>query len=124
MSYGNDMDIGDNPLECGFDRYVNLETDVMFLGKESLKKIKKDGIKKKLMGVKIDAQSIILTKSLPLTHNNEKVGEIRSSAFSPKFGKVVGIAMIKKEFCKNLQKFQLVFDNKIYKGEVCDLPIN
>ena len=124
LSYGNDMDIGDNPLECGFDRYVNLETDVMFLGKESLKKIKKDGIKKKLMGVKIDARSIVLTKSLPLTHNNEQVGEIRSSAFSPKFGKVVGIAMIKKEFCNNLQKFQLVFDNKIYKGEVCDLPIN
>ena len=52
MSYGNDMDIGDNPLECGFDRYVNLETDVMFLGKESLKRLKKMELKK-LMGEKL-----------------------------------------------------------------------
>ena len=46
MSYGSDMDNNDNPLECGFDKYVDLESDIMFLGKEKLKKIKKEGIKK------------------------------------------------------------------------------
>ena len=51
MSYGNDMDIGDNPYECGFDKYINLDSDVKFLGKERLKRIQKEGIKK-LMGVK------------------------------------------------------------------------
>ena len=25
LSYGNDMDNDDNPLECGLDKYVNLE---------------------------------------------------------------------------------------------------
>ena len=55
LSYGSDMDNNDNPLECGFDKYVDLESDIMFLGKEKLKKIKKEGIKKKLMGVKIEA---------------------------------------------------------------------
>ena len=38
LSYGNDMDIGDNPLECGFDRYVNLETDVMFFRKRKIER--------------------------------------------------------------------------------------
>ena len=32
LSYGNDMDIGDTPLECGFDKYVNLDNDINFLG--------------------------------------------------------------------------------------------
>ena len=45
MSYGNDMDINDNPLECGFDKYVNLDADIIFLGKQSLIKIKKMGLK-------------------------------------------------------------------------------
>ena len=33
------MDNGDNPFECGFDKYINLDSNVNFLGKEKLKKI-------------------------------------------------------------------------------------
>ena len=40
------MDNGDNPYECGFDKYINIDSDVDFLGKEKLKKIKSEGIKK------------------------------------------------------------------------------
>jgi len=42
LSYGNDMDNGDNPFECGFDKYINLDSNVNFLGKEKLKKIKNE----------------------------------------------------------------------------------
>ena len=30
--------LSDNPFECGFDKYVNLDSNIEFLGKESLKK--------------------------------------------------------------------------------------
>ena len=40
LSYGNDFDNNDNPLECGFDQYVSLDNEINFLGKEKLKKIK------------------------------------------------------------------------------------
>ena len=40
LSYGNDMDINDNPFECRFDKFINLDSDITFLGKEKLKKIK------------------------------------------------------------------------------------
>jgi dimethylsulfoniopropionate demethylase len=39
LSHGNDMDNGDNPYECGFDKYINIDSDVIFLGKEKLKKL-------------------------------------------------------------------------------------
>ena len=124
LSYGNDMDIGDNPLECGFDKYVNLESDIIFLGKENLKKIKKEGIKKKLMGVKIEGKSINLTKGLPiLDQKNQEIGELRSAAYSPKFKKIVGIAMVKIDFCKINEKFQINLDNSLLPGEICNLPI-
>ena len=45
------MDINDNPFECGLEKFVNLENDIEFLGKEKLIKIKENGINKKLMGV-------------------------------------------------------------------------
>ena len=50
LSYGNDMDNDDNPLECGLDKYVNLDTDINFLGKEKLKEIKKKRSYKKVNG--------------------------------------------------------------------------
>ena len=58
LSYGNDFDNNDNPFECGFDQYVSLDSEVEFLGKENLKKIKSEGALKKLKGVKIDLQEI------------------------------------------------------------------
>ena len=63
LSYGNDMDNNDNPYECGLDKYVNLESNIEFLGKKALQKVKLEGIKRKLMGVKIDHNEINVSKS-------------------------------------------------------------
>ena len=123
LSYGNDMDIEDNPLECGFDKYVNLETDIEFLGKEKLKKIKEEGVKKKLMGVKIDAKSVSIVEEVPIYIENKLIGTLRSAGFSPKFNKVVGIAMVNKDFWILGQKFQLSINQKQVSGEICNLPI-
>ena len=70
LSYGNDMDNDDNPLECGLDKYVNLDSEIDFLGKEKLKEVSKKGINRKLMGVIIDAKEINVSKSIELI--NEK----------------------------------------------------
>ena len=40
------MRVTDNPFEIGMDRLVDLEMEADFVGKEALKKIKKEGIKK------------------------------------------------------------------------------
>jgi len=123
LSYGNDMDNNDNPFECGFDKFVNLDSDVVFLGKENLKKIKLDGIKRKLMGVQIEAKEINVSGSIDLKdENNTKIGELRSGCYSPHFGKVIGIAMIEKPFWEALQTVKIEINNGTFAGKVCDLP--
>tara|TARA_Y100001970_G_scaffold253858_1_gene329025 strand:+ start:7741 stop:8850 length:1110 start_codon:yes stop_codon:yes gene_type:complete len=124
LSYGNDMDNNDNPFECGFEKYVDLDKDINFLGKESLIKIQAEGIKKKLMGVKIDLKKIDLIKEETLIDkNNNIVGVLRSAAFSPKFKKVVGIAMINKKYCKESLDFKVNINNNLVSGKICNLPI-
>ena len=123
LSYGNDMDNGDNPYECGFDKYINIDSDVDFLGKEKLKQIKSDGIKKKLMGVKFDTDKISLTGSLDLTDQNNKIiGELRSACYSPHFKKVIGIAMMKKDYWNTDQDVKAKINSENCTGKVCDLP--
>ncbi len=124
LSYGNDMDNNDNPFECDFDKYIDLDSDINFLGKESLKKIKTDGVKRKLMGVKIDLNHINLIKEERLHDKDKKeVGFLRSAVFSPKFKKVVGIAMINKKYCNENQDFYLSIDGKPVSGKICNLPL-
>ena len=124
LSYGNDMDIKDNPFECGFDKYIHLESDIIFLGKDNLKKIKAKGIKKRLVGVKIEEKSINVTEEIKILDlENNQIGELRSAAYSPKFKKIVGVAMIKINFSKISQKFQIKLNNKLALGEICSLPI-
>ncbi len=123
LSFGNDMDNEDNPYECGFDKFINIDSDINFLGKEKLKKIKAEGIKKKLMGIKFDAKEISLSGSLDLKdENNNIIGELRSACYSPHFGKVIGIAMIKKPYWEVSQSVKAEINGYICIGNVCDLP--
>ena len=123
LSQGNDMDNGDNPYECGFDKYINIDSDVEFLGKEQLKKIKSEGIKRKLMGVKIDTDKISVTGSMNLTdEKNNIIGELRSGCYNPTFKQVIGIAMIKKPYFEAKQTFKIDINGKSFDGTVCDLP--
>ena len=123
LSYGNDIDNGDNPYECGFDKYINIESEVNFLGKEKLKKINSEGIKKKLMGVMLDIDKISITGSLELSdQNNNIIGELRSACYSPHFKKVIGIAMMKKSHWNIDQNVKASINGDICSGKVCDLP--
>ena len=123
MSCGNDFDNGDNPYECGFDKYIDIKSDINFLGKKALIKISKEGIKRKLMGVKIDLNKIEMMEERPLRSGKSLVGHLRSAVYSPHFKKVVGIAMIRKEFWDKKTIFEIEIDGTKSKGLICDLPL-
>ena len=123
LSAGNDFDSEDNPYECGFDKYIDVDSDINYLGKKALIKISKEGINKKLMGVLIDMDKIEVTESMPLYNNNDIVGDLRSGTYSPNLKKVVGIAMVKKEYWDKKTPIELKIGDKKSKGTLCDLPI-
>jgi len=123
LSAGNDFDSGDNPYECGFDKYIDIDSDINYLGKKALIKISKEGINKKLMGVLVDMDKIEVTEGIPLYNNNNIAGDLRSATYSPNLKKVVGIAMVKKEYWDKKTPIELKIGDKKSKGTLCDLPI-
>ena len=58
LSYHADADINTNPFELGLDRLVNLDSDINFVGKNALQKIKQKGITRKQVGIEIDCEPL------------------------------------------------------------------
>ena len=96
LSYGNDMNREDTPLEIGLEKYVSLDSEVDFIGKAALQKQRKVGIKKRLMGIEIDGSKMPpLTMPKKVSIEGKNVGMITSAVFSPDYGGNIGFAMIK-----------------------------
>jgi aminomethyltransferase len=96
LSYHADADIHTNPFELGFDRLVNLDTDINFIGKEALKKIKQDGIKRKQVGLIIDCNPLSgpNTTFWPIEKDGKTIGKVTSAVYSPRLKKNIALAMV------------------------------
>ena len=58
-----------------------------------------------------------------IVKDNKIIGYLRSAAYSPRFKKVVGIAMILDEFSREDFEFNLNLDKKKIFGKICKLPM-
>ena len=116
LSYHADADINTNPFELGLDRLVNLDSEIDFVGKEALKKIKKDGIKRKQVGLVLDCKPLKgpNTTFWKIYKDDEKIGKVTSAVYSPRLKKNIALAMIAIEHSEIGGKFKVdTNDNKI-----------
>tara|TARA_B110001452_G_scaffold261926_1_gene261285 strand:+ start:1852 stop:2994 length:1143 start_codon:yes stop_codon:yes gene_type:complete len=96
LSYHADADINTNPYELGLDRLVNLDIEANFVGKDALKKINREGIKRKQVGVILDCKPLQgpNTTFWKITKDDKLVGKITSAVYSPRLKKNIGLAMV------------------------------
>ena len=99
LSYHADADINTNPYELGLDRLVNLDTNINFVGKNSLKKIKENGIKRKQIGLILDCEPLERpnTTFWKIYKNKNEIGKVTSAVYSPRLKKNIALAMISIE---------------------------
>ncbi len=96
LSYHADADINTNPYELGLDRLVNLDMKDNFVGKEALKKINTEGIKRKQVGVVLDCEPLEgpNTTFWKIIKDNKEIGKITSAVYSPRLKKNIALAMV------------------------------
>ena len=96
ISFGADTDAKTNPFELGMDRFVDLSQENDFVGKEALKKINAEGIKRKQVGVVLDCEPLEgpNTTFWKIIKDNKEIGKITSAVYSPRLKKNIALAMV------------------------------
>jgi len=124
LSYHADADINTNPFELGFDRLVNLDSDINFIGKEALKKIKHNGITRKQVGVEIDCKPLSgpNTTFWELKKNNVNIGKVTSAVYSPRLKKNIALAMVSVEQSEIGNEFQVTTNEGLFNCIVVEKP--
>ena len=124
LSYHADADINTNPFELGLDRLVNLESDINFIGKDALKKIRNEGIKRKQVGIELDCEPLLgpNTTFWIIMNKSEKVGKVTSAVYSPRLKKNIALAMVDIKYTDLGTKLQTKIDDKIVNCTIVEKP--
>jgi glycine cleavage system aminomethyltransferase T len=124
LSYRADADINTNPFELGLDRLVSLDNDINFIGKEALKRIKDEGVKRLQVGLEIKCEKLSGPNTIfwPLTVRNKNIGKVTSAIYSPRLKKNIALAMVDIEYSKIGTNIEVLIKDKNFKCEVIEKP--
>jgi aminomethyltransferase len=108
LAFGADMWYENNPYEVGYHYtwMVDLDQEADFVGKEALRRIRDEGVKRKLVGVDIGGDPVgsyidnEMVDFFPVFAGGRRVGNVTSACHSPRLQKNIGLAMVPIEFAE------------------------
>ena len=99
LNYGIDMTLAENAYEVGLGRLVDLDKQADFIGKAALKRIKAEGVKRKLVGIEIGGAPLDLNLTRRTVNRDSfPIGQATSAVYSPRLEKNIGYAMVPIEY--------------------------
>ena len=124
LSFGADMHRDNNPFEVGLDWMIDLDQKDDFIGREALETIKRNGIKKKLMGAEIAGPKMEFfnEENLDVSIDGNIVGEMMSAVFSPRFKKNICYIILDVEHALPGQSVDIQTPEGEVKAELVKLP--
>ena len=126
LSFGNDMTSVNSPLECGFEKYCSLSSEIDYIGKDKLIKEKKLGSKLKVCGIAFGGEAQSACKiPWPVYSESVKIGEITSGIYNPALKVNTGIALLLKSYIDKVSEVKVeVLKNDFKEGIICSLPFS
>ena len=124
LSYHADADINTNPYELGLDRLVDLDSEVNFIGKDALKKIKQNGIKRKQVGLELNCDPLKgpNTTFWSIHKNGKKIGKVTSAVYSPRLKKNIALAIVDINNSENGNNLKVIINNEEINSKVIEKP--
>ena len=127
LSFGNEMNSDNNPLESGLGHYCDLGPGGGFIGQQALEAIRAEGHQREIRGIRFDGapcpQCVVPWPVRAAGGARPQIGQITSGIFSPKLKANIGLSMIERSFWNPGQPVLVeTSDGETREGEVCALP--
>jgi glycine cleavage system aminomethyltransferase T len=125
FNYGNDMDITNNPFEVtGLERLVELDNDNRFVSRTALERVRRDGVRRKLVGVRIEGEPLgmWLEDFWPVRADGAVVGRATSASYSPRLEMNMGYVWVPIELADTGTRLTLSSPEGDMQAEVVRLP--
>ena len=124
LSYHADMTINTNPLELGMDKFINLDQDFDFIGKEALINISNSGLSRKQVGIIIEDNPMPgpNTRFWDVIKNSAVIGKVTSAVFSPRLKQNIGLALVDIKYSNIGEELQINNGTKILDCKIVKKP--
>ena len=124
LSYHSDMDINTNPLELGLDKFLDLDKNFDFIGKNALIEIKNKGITRKQVGLIIDDDPMEgpNTYFWNIEKDNLNIGRVTSAVYSPRLKQNIGLALVDINYSTIGTKLNVIKGEDVCKAEIVEKP--
>lgn len=125
LSYGNEMTRANNPFECGFSHYCQLDKSADFIGRSALQRVRSEGPQRQIRGIKFGTDRCPpCSLPWPVQVGDKKVGYVTSAAWSPRFESNVALAMIDRDYWEEGCEITVEAEDGIVReGTVSSLPM-
>jgi aminomethyltransferase len=111
MLYGQDMDTNTNPFEAGLGWLVDLGK-AEFIGKSALLEIKRQGVRRKLVGFKMEGREIARS-GYQIFKSGQEVGRVTSGGYAPTLGVNVGLGYVPIAMATIGNDIEILIRNKL-----------
>jgi glycine cleavage system aminomethyltransferase T len=123
FNWGADMDYSNNPFEMGLDRLVDLDIELPFMGKEALRRIKGEGVTRKIVGVEISGERLEMNSTKwPVESGGKQMGTVTSAVYSPRLEKNIGYAWVPIELASSGTELTIETSDGSRTASVVSMP--
>ena len=120
--HGSDIDETTNPYEAGLGWIVKLSKGAPFTGRASLETIKKNGVKRKLVGFVVREKGSIPRHGYDVYLAAHKVDVVRSGGYAPTLGIPIGTTYLPTHSVEPGTRIEIDCRGKRVQAEVVKLP--
>ncbi len=124
FNYGSDITLENNPYEVmGMGRLVE-EQQADYLGKAALERIRREGVKRSLVGIEIEAPQLRaeLVEYWPVSRDGKTVGHVTDAIWSPRLERNIGYVWVPTELSEPGVELQVQMPGGVATGRTAAIP--
>ncbi|NIP17281.1 MAG: glycine cleavage system protein T, partial [Xanthomonadales bacterium] len=123
LNYWEDVTDETNPFEVGLGRFVSLDQDVGFIGRQALARIAAEGARRKLIGLVLHTEPLYrLARPWPVLAEGRETGRITSAVFSPDLEQNIAMALVAIDHAEEGREVAVDLGDAVVQATVTRTP--